>query len=314
MIELTGTNHPGVADVLNELAWAAYGIDDLDAAVSYMERALAIMEATSGRDSHVTSIVVTSLGAFETRRGNLERADALLQRALASRERELGPDHVAVAEVLDHMTSLLQMRGDVAGAAELGRRALAIMTREYGPDHAKVGGALEGLAIAMHALGDATSAVSHLRRALAIRTRVQGELHPMTLSVMVQLGNVLRDLRQCREAGELMATAIPAFEQAGADASSALEVRGECELVDRRFDRAVTSARAAIAACAKTSATNPECATKHWLLARALDGTGQRAAAIAAATEAERRLAEAATRGVANKPIHAQVRRWLAAR
>jgi hypothetical protein len=104
---------------------------------------------------------------------------------------------------------------------------------------------------------------------------------------------------------------MPGFEQAGVDPSNALEVRGECALAAGQAARAVESARSSIAACEQSSPTSPECPSKYWLQARALDALGKRREAIAAATQAEQRASKGELAPRIDRNV---IRAWIAAR
>ena len=309
---LFGPDHPRVAALLTELGAAAYNLSHYDAAAGYFARALAISEASAGAESAVVAVALRNLGMTETFRGRWREASALLERAQAIRERTLGPDHPLIAETLGALATVRQLQGRLDEALALTQRELAIATKVYGAADRRIAGPLQGIGDILAARGDRVEALRHEQQALAVRRQAQGDDHPRTLEAMIRVAAALRVLHRCDEARPLLSAAIAGLDKLGGDASNGLETRAECELEARQAARAAATATAAVAACAATSENNTECASKHWVLARALDAAGRPREAIAAATQAERQLSKGDA--VMSPTEIAAVRAWLAAR
>jgi hypothetical protein len=304
-----GPEHPVVSMILNQLAGTAYGLNDYESAAGYMRRALAIVERTTGRDSLQVAILAQNLASVEFMRGQIEAADQLFARALAIRERELGPDDPAVASSLEGRAAVLQWRHQLEDALALLQRALGIVTKAYGPDHPRVAHSLDQLGAALSSNAARAEGLVYFERALALRRRVLGDDHLETVDSMVEVASALAELQRCRDAGPLLAAAIPALEQAGSSPFEALTVRGECELAGGDVRAAAATAQRAIAACEQASATHLECGAAYWVRARALDRDGRRADALVTAAEAERRWTAAESPEEA-----AEIRAWIDAR
>ena len=110
----------------------------LRAALSVLERALAIEEAAYGSDHSRVAITLTILGVLQLELGELPAARASLERALAIEEAVYGPDHPEVAITLSNLGNVQRELGESAAAGATLERALAIKEAVYGPDHPEV--------------------------------------------------------------------------------------------------------------------------------------------------------------------------------
>jgi serine/threonine-protein kinase len=303
-----GSDHPLIGATLGELAAAAYDLDDYDAAVDYLNRALAIIVRTTGEDSLPTATATQNLASTEFLRGKIEESKRLYERSLAIREHLLGPEHPLVAHSLMGLAQVNQWRGDFEQALDQLQHALAIITKRLGPDHPEVANALDQLGAALATNGKLEEALTYQRRARELRTRILGEDHPSTLTTSVAVAQTLVELKRCADAREILATAIPKLEEVGASPAEALAARGDCEFADGDARSAAATAQRAITACNATSETNPECGSMYWLRARALAKLRRRDEALAAAEEAERRA-------IANESPEdaAEIHAWIAA-
>ena len=103
-----------------------------------MRRALAIDEASLGKDHPKVAIRLNNLAALLQATNRLGEAEPLMRRALAIDEASLGKDHPTVASDLNNLATLLQDTNRLGEAEPLMRRALAIFfafQRDTGHTH-----------------------------------------------------------------------------------------------------------------------------------------------------------------------------------
>ncbi len=119
-----------------------------------MRRALAIDEASLGKDHPKAAAGLNNLARLLQATNRLGEAETLMRRVVDIFETSLGKDHPNVATALNNLASLLQ-----DGEAEpLMRRALAIDEASLGKDHPNVARDLNNLAQLLQAtnrLGEA---------------------------------------------------------------------------------------------------------------------------------------------------------------
>jgi Tetratricopeptide repeat len=84
----------------------------LRAALSVLERSVAINEAAYGSDHPEVAIILTNLGITQRRLGELADARITQERALAIQEAAYGPDHPKVASTLTNLGLVQRQLGD----------------------------------------------------------------------------------------------------------------------------------------------------------------------------------------------------------
>lgn len=162
--------HLVLADVLRERG-------NLAEAEAQVRSALALQEASLGKDHPDIALTLTSAANLLLQSGQLDQAEPLLRRALAMETRALGKDHPRVASVLHPLAVLLIKRGRHAEAEPLLRRALAI--QEAAPEQLAgdvTAGRLNLAALLMN-LGRYAEAEQQLRRALTLAESSLGSEH-----------------------------------------------------------------------------------------------------------------------------------------
>jgi tetratricopeptide (TPR) repeat protein len=143
-------------------------LEQLDDAIAYQERALAIFEKHPEDGRHEMNTVLFDLGVAYMNAQRMKEAVAMMQRALESAEREYGPESGEVGLILGGLLATTDGIGDHERAREYGQRALAITEKKYGAEHqavARVLGDLAGNANARHQPNEALQLVN---RALSI--------------------------------------------------------------------------------------------------------------------------------------------------
>ena len=166
--ESYGTNHPVVANRLNNLAVLLVDTKRAAEAEHLMRRALGIDEANFGVDHPTVAIRLGNLAAILHDIGRSNEAEELMQRALAISETHLGSTHPDVAIRLSNLANLLCDTNRFAEAEPLARRALAIEETNYGNDHPNVAIRLNVLSSVLAATGRRAEAETLSRRAVEI--------------------------------------------------------------------------------------------------------------------------------------------------
>ena len=173
-----GTEHPGVAISVGNLAKLYYSLGDYSKADPLYNRALAIVEKALGPDHPHVATSLNNLAVLYKSLGDYSKAEPLYNRALAIYEKALGPEHPDVATSLNNLAALYYSLGDYSKAEPLFNRALAIYEKALGPEHPDVATSLNNLAALYKSLGDYSRAEPLNKRALAIKEKALGTEHP----------------------------------------------------------------------------------------------------------------------------------------
>jgi tetratricopeptide (TPR) repeat protein len=133
--------------------------------------------------------------------GSLDEAQTLLDEAVASRMRVLGALDPATLAAIHNLGNLHVARGDFARAAPLLDQAMVGRQLSLGAAHVDTLRSMTCLASALYEKGlyepyeqrqaDLDAALAHYRKALALCEEALGQRHPLTLTTMNNLGNIL---------------------------------------------------------------------------------------------------------------------------
>ena len=182
-----GSEHPDVAECLNNLAMLLHAQGKYAEAEPIFRRALVITESVLGPEHSDVAEGLNNLASLLYAQGKYAEAEPLIRSALTIREKTLGPEHPRVAANMNNLAMLLQSMGRYAEAEPLQRRALTIWEKALGPEHPNVATSQANLAMLLQAMGRHTEAEPLYRRALAISEKVLGSEHT---DVAASLGNV----------------------------------------------------------------------------------------------------------------------------
>jgi tetratricopeptide (TPR) repeat protein len=167
---------------------------ELGEAKTLFERALAIDEATFGKDHPNVATDVNNLGLVLRDLGDLPRAKECFERAISIWETNLGADHPQVATGVNNLGSVLRDLGDLTRAKECFGRALTIDETTFGKDHPNVAIRVNNLGGVLRDLGDLPRAKECFERVVKIFEDNLGTNHPNVATAVNNLGLVLRDL------------------------------------------------------------------------------------------------------------------------
>ena len=168
---------------------------DLDGALTYAKRALAIDEKVHGPDHATVATDVNSIGLILKDKRDLDGALKYIQRALTISEKVYGPDHRNVARDLNNIGLILLDKGDFDGALKHAKRALAIDEKVYGPDHPMVAPLLNDIGAILYAKGDLDGALKYTQRAVTILSKIYGPSHPSTVKAQENLDLVRKAVK-----------------------------------------------------------------------------------------------------------------------
>lgn len=170
------------------------------AALTAFQRALALTEATYGRDDAAVAATLNDLGSVQHDAGRIDEALASLQRALQIKEDSSGPYHPTVAITLTNLGDVQRDLGRIDDALESLQRARQIKEAMYGSDHVEVAYALTNLGVVQQKTGQAEAGLASLQRALWICETVHGPDHPRVAVTLNSLGIVQHAIGQPKAA------------------------------------------------------------------------------------------------------------------
>ncbi|MBK8038991.1 MAG: tetratricopeptide repeat protein [Verrucomicrobiaceae bacterium] len=194
--------------ILNELGELCYTKALHIQAEPLMRRALAIDEASFGKDHPEVGTRLNNLAELLRVTNRLTEAEPLMWRALGILETSLGEGHPKVAIAVNNLAGLLHDTNRLAEAEPLIRRALGINEASYGPDHPKVAIRLNNLARLLQATNRLAEAEPLMRRALGIDEASYGPDHPKVAIRLNSLALLLQATNRLTEAEPLMRRAL----------------------------------------------------------------------------------------------------------
>jgi len=203
-----GSEHPSVAQTLNELGALAAEKGDYDTAAASLDAALSIRRHIFGPVHTDVADTLAELGRVYQDHGLNARAEPLHREALAIRQQALGDEHGETAVSMSDLASVLRLNGDLDGAEALLRQALAVHRKTRGDAHAMTATTLHDVALITSAKGDGASAESLFRTAMDIHRKALGERHPLVAVTLNSLSRVLRDQGRYGEAAAALEAAL----------------------------------------------------------------------------------------------------------
>jgi tetratricopeptide (TPR) repeat protein len=208
------TDHPRIANVLNNLASLYNNLGRYREAERYGQRAFAMRERVLGPDHQDTAQSLNNLAMIYYRQKRYEQAAEFLQRALVVVERVRGSDHPDTLAAVNNLMNIYYVQGRHEEAARLLERVRDAAARRSGPDHPDVALYAHNLALIYRDLKRYEEAESCLHAALAVRERVLGDEHPDVAYSLSALAVLYYDQGRYSEAGPLLRRALAILEHA----------------------------------------------------------------------------------------------------
>ena len=305
---------PKIALVFNDLGTVERKLGDLDAALAYHERALAIRTREFGENHPWVFSSVINIGNVAWSRDDYDGAIRSFERALAIAAEVFPPAHPQTALALSNLASAYDHKDMATEAIATYRKALAMYEALHGPSHPDVADTLRGLANVLAGAGKRDEAKQHFERALAILADKTDD--PLLPKLLADLGLLLVE-DDPRRAEELLQRAVAlgdADDPKDPEIAFPLTALGALYLDTTRTStaRMVLERALALRASEGEDGDAEAYANTELVLAKVLwIAPADRARARELATSAKARLeAHALTR----KKVYAQVTEWLATR
>lgn len=170
-----------------------------DEAAATLERALALLEKTVGRDNSETGNSLAALADVYGRLGQQERSLAAAQRAYEVHVKSLGKRHPETAKSLFSIAVALENAGNYDDAAAKLTEVLATLEAALGKDHIDLANALDELGIVRRKQNRLEDALALHLRTLALREAKLGAQNETAVS-LDNVGLVLGMLERHAEA------------------------------------------------------------------------------------------------------------------
>jgi tetratricopeptide (TPR) repeat protein len=191
---------PGATGLMNDLGAYLHARCEWSQAEPLMRRALAIDDASFGKDHPAVARDLNNLAQLLQATNRLGEAEPMMRRALAIDDASFGKDHPEVATDLSNLAQLLKATNRLGEAEPLMRRALAIDEASFGKDHPVVARDLNNLAQLLQATNGLAEAEPLMRRALAIDEASFGKDHPAVATDLNNLAGLLKATNRLTEA------------------------------------------------------------------------------------------------------------------
>lgn len=189
------------ADLLNRLGRLQYVLGELDEALAYLEKSLAIRREIGDRSGEGTTL--NNISLIHSARGEYDKALVYLEKSLAI-QREID-DRAGEGTTLNNISGVFLARGDYGKALEYLEMSLEI-TREIG-DRSGEGTTLNNISQIYDARGDYGKALEYLETSLTI-TREIGDraLEARALNNLSQIYSANKDYEKALEYLEICLT------------------------------------------------------------------------------------------------------------
>ncbi len=197
---LFGESSAEAAQSLVTLGWIRLNQGEPVAARALLERAVADLERTEGRDSLVVADAREPLLEAMFFSGDGEAILPLLEHRLATYRRILGDAHEKTGMAWSDRGVLLDQLGRMSEAEADYRKALAVLQARLPADDPRLAYPHHNLGSLLLGRGRTDEAERELRTAYELRRRALGDRHPETAMNLLLLSKALVDKRQYKEA------------------------------------------------------------------------------------------------------------------
>jgi CHAT domain-containing protein/tetratricopeptide (TPR) repeat protein len=211
-----GANDVRLSDTLSALGGLARDKENLGEAASYLERALAGLQAANSSPSDVAS-AMDNLGDVYGLLGRFDDGERLLKQALDLFDRSFGKDAEAAPnydKVLNDLGNLYLDAGRLPDAEATMRRSLAITRARNGEAHPNVAGSMGNLATVLEHEGRHAEAEKLYQQTLQAYERIYGPNHATTAIGLNNLANVYSAQGRNEAAAGLQERVLAIYEKA----------------------------------------------------------------------------------------------------
>ncbi|MGR3279224.1 tetratricopeptide repeat protein [Acaryochloris marina NIES-2412] len=176
--KLLGTEHPDVAQSLNNLAALYDNQGRYEAAEPLYVQALEMRQKLLGTEHPDVAGSLNNLAGLYKNQGRYEAAEPLYEQALEMHQKLLGTEHPDVAGSLNNLAGLYDNQGRYEAAEPLYVQALEMRQKLLGTEHPDVAGSLNNLAGLYDNQGRYEAAEPLYVQALEMRQKLLGTEHP----------------------------------------------------------------------------------------------------------------------------------------
>jgi serine/threonine-protein kinase len=207
-----GSDHPSIAEVLNDLSVVAFTQGKYQEAEAYCRESIEVRQRL-GTEADLNK-PRNNLAAILMHRGKLDEAETLYRQSLARRRAALGPRHQNVAVSLRNVALVLYLRGDFDAAEPLLQESLEIRLEFHPRDTTSVATTLASSGRLAHARGQLSTAEDLYMEALNTRRQRLGHDHLSVALLEVDLARLFLELDELDTAGVLLGNAFgPIYRQ-----------------------------------------------------------------------------------------------------
>ena len=203
-----GPDDPQITRTHVNIAATLGHLGRLDEAIQNMQVALAQHERRYPGTHPMAVPMISNLGVFQFKQGDIPAARATFERSLAMAEELFEPTDPHMISILTNLAQIDYAQGRLDSALRRSERLLEVQRQRYGEAHPDIAIALHNLAGVHAKAGRYDRAEALFREALALRRQTQGERHPGTAITMHTLGRVLLKQERWDEAAEVLAPAL----------------------------------------------------------------------------------------------------------
>lgn len=176
-----------LGSIYNGLARSLREQGRLDEAEIAAQKALAIKEKASGKNSVDSAAVLENLGKIAEKKGAYEQAHKYLDQALSIDQNAVGEKHPDVASDQCSIGRLLTEEGKLDEANQFLTKSLATRKALYKPGHPAISKTLCSIGELNMKQDDLNKAIQNLSEALENQTKFLGSQHPDTLESAKEL-------------------------------------------------------------------------------------------------------------------------------
>jgi eukaryotic-like serine/threonine-protein kinase len=293
--EASGPTSLDVAGPMKKLGYIEAQRGDMAVAIKKLERVLAIRIAAQGPDHPEVGITYTDLAFMLRDERRYPEAVKMAEAARANLARTM-PDSPEYWEATRSLVGIHRRQGDYAAAEKIAREVLAALEQKS-PNDQRTADAIDDLAQTLtHTKGAAAEVLALRKRALDIRFATHAEAtHSSVVMAKLALADATAEVGKFADALALYDELLPLGDQPDRPPYLAPAIRlgrGRCLVELHRYADAVRVFERVLAIADPQQVDPSMPATARFGLAMARWGTGEKAAAKAAAAQAKAEAVE----------------------
>ena len=260
LVDKDGSDGPGTAAVLNNMADVVRRLGRNDEAESLYKRSIAAWrKGDKGKSGE--ALAMGNLAALYFSQARYDEAQSLLEQCLRMQTALLGPEHPRLANNMTHLGEIYLVRHRYAEAEDLFRHSLAIKEKALAPDHPDLLMTLSALGRLLMATDRSDEAGALFERAQRIARKSLPAGNPELGALLVNIGRYHRLQGRLADAQGSLQQGLQILETAlGPDHSrtlAAVIALAEVYVAEARYESADAMYRRAMAGLEKNQ--RPRC-------------------------------------------------------